>query len=135
MNSPLAFVVPEHRVVELFQTSVYGAKPPNPLPVTLTVAPTGPLPEAVVNEGVTRKLMLRRLGPWVTMMVPFPPGSVGRVNVHENAPLESVIIVVPLNVPAKHAVAVRSTPSKPTVAPALTSNPEPPTLNELPTGP
>ena len=75
------------------------------------------------------------MDPCVAVMVPFPPGSVGRVNVHENAPLESVTILVPSGVPTEHAVAVSSSPSKATVASELTSNPEPPAVNELPTGP
>ena len=68
-------------------------------------------------------------------MVPLPPGSAGRVNVQENAPRESVLMLVPLGVPDKHVVAARSSASKATVASELTSNPEAVTVNELPTGP
>ena len=68
-------------------------------------------------------------------MVPFPPGSTGRVNVHENAPFESVVILLPPDVPTEHATAGRSSASKETVASELTSNPEPLTANVLPTEP
>ena len=54
MNSPLGFVLPKHRVVELFHINVYWSEAPKPYPVTLTIFPTVPLPEEVVNEGVTR---------------------------------------------------------------------------------
>ena len=65
----------------------------------------------------------------------FPPGSIGRVNVHENAPLESVMMLLPLGVPAEHLVDDKLIPSKVTVASELTSNPEPLTVSGLPTGP
>jgi hypothetical protein len=55
--------------------------------------------------------------------------------VQENFPLEEVVIVVPMNVPTVHEVGARSTPPKETVAPALSVNPLPATIMELPTGP
>ena len=54
---------------------------------------------------------------------------------HENAPFESVVMLVPLGVPAEHSVAVRSSASNATVTGELTSNPAAVTVNELPTGP
>jgi hypothetical protein len=60
---------------------------------------------------------------------------VGTVNEQENAPEEVVVIVGPLDEPSEHVVGDTSTPSKATVAPELTVNPEPVTVKELPTGP
>jgi hypothetical protein len=128
-------VLPEQRVVELFHINAYWAEPVNPVPVALIVAPTSPLFDEIVNEGVTKKLVLGWLDPCVAVMVPLPPGSMETVNEQENPPLESVVIVVPFNPPTQHAVGAKSIPSRETVAPNITANPDPTTVNGLPTGP
>jgi hypothetical protein len=57
------------------------------------------------------------------------------VNVHTNPPVEFVVIVVPLAVPAVHPVGVWRTPLNPTVADDDTVNPLPVTVYVAPTGP
>jgi hypothetical protein len=134
-NWPVMFVVPEQSLVVVFHHSPYAVSPTNPTPVTLTVAPTLPLSGAMVTDGVIEKLALAWLGGCVAVRVPTPPGPVGRVNVQVKAPSEVVVIVVALELPTEHATGVRGTLSKATTAPELTANPEPATVNELPTMP
>jgi hypothetical protein len=57
------------------------------------------------------------------------------LNVHTNPPVEFVVIVVPLAVPAVHPVGVWRTPLNATVADDDTVNPLPVTVYVAPTGP
>ena len=52
------FIEPAQSVVESFHVSLYSVPLTNPLPITLTVAPTVPLTEETVTEGVVEKLAL-----------------------------------------------------------------------------
>lgn len=64
-----------------------------------------------------------------------PAVSLGTSNVHANAPLAFVVIVVPLNVPTVHSVGVWRTPLNATVTDDATANPFPVTAYVAPTGP
>jgi hypothetical protein len=57
------------------------------------------------------------------------------LNVHVNPPVEFVVIVVPLYVPAVHPVGVWTPPLKETFATELVVNPLPATEYVAPTGP
>jgi hypothetical protein len=52
-KAPVAFVAPEHRMMDPFQSAVYEALAPNPCPDSEPVDPTGPLPGAATNDGRT----------------------------------------------------------------------------------
>ena len=111
----------------------------NPLPVTVYVAPTGPW----VGESAMVGTVTVNVWAVVDVLVatsfattPYAPAdSLGTLNVHVNAPLALVVIVVPLNDPTVHPVGPWRTPLNVTVTDDDTVNPLPVTVYVAPTGP
>ena len=111
----------------------------NPLPVTVYVAPTGPCVGKTVIAGTVTVNVRAVVEVLVATSVPTtlygPADSLGTANVHANPPVEFVVIVVPLYVPAVHPVGVWRTPLNATVADDDTVNPLPVTVYVAPFGP
>jgi hypothetical protein len=122
-----------HNVTEPFHTSAYIAPLRNPFPFTFTFVPTIPVEAENVNEGVIVKLALGWLGPWVAVMLTGPPGPAARTKVQAKVPPELVVIVVPMKLPTEQLVGDWTIRFRATVAPELSSNSEPVTVNVLPT--
>lgn len=116
-----------------------GVVTENPVPETVTGAPSGPslgftLIERAVTSNTTGLVTIEedRAFPRTS----YGPGvSVGTLNAQRNAPVSFVVIVVPLRVPAEQPVGVRTAPLKVTTDAPLTLNPAPVTWKGLPMGP
>jgi hypothetical protein len=142
-NAPVEFAVnePDVQVVIVTPSNTSDASATdseNPVPDTVTVAPFGPWPGEAVIVGVVTvndAVAVVPVAPSVPMTLYGPADSLGTLNVHVNAPVGLVVIVVPLAVPTVHPVGICSPPLNATVAGEDTVNPLPVTVYVAPTGP
>ncbi len=110
LNWPPVETVAPHAVIAapLPIDTVIVAPGVKPLPATVTEAPLGPCDGvSVIASVVTVKVCVAAVVP-VATSVPTteyaPEPSLGTLKVHANAPLASVVMVVPLPVPGEHPV-------------------------------
>ena len=116
-----------------------GVDTENPVPETVTVAPTGAWGGFTVIVGVvtvnTSAVARAPVAVSSATNEYAPAASLGTVNVQTNRPESSVVIVPPDSVPSVHFIGTTSTEFKVTVAPDDQSNPEPVTVKVAPVGP
>jgi len=134
LNAPVPFVVsePDVQLVIVFpsNTSPTVLSTENPVPATVTVAPTGPwLGVTVILGVVTVNIPVAVWPPTSVAVTVVPDVPLGTLNTHANTPKEVVVSEPP---PVQLEIA---TPSKLSFTVLETEKPRPATPTRAPTGP